>query len=77
MSLCQRFKSKFAPFLMVPFISGAVAAATWLMMNGLGFQAELMQYATAGVFVLFSGLLTFYVLRCINRSYCGSNQPAS
>jgi hypothetical protein len=76
MSLCTRFKTKFAPFLIIPFISGALAAATWLMMNGLGFRTEVMQIATAGVFLGIGALLTFYVVRCINRTYC-NNQPAS
>jgi hypothetical protein len=76
MSLCTRFKTKLAPFLIIPFISGALAAATWLMMNGLGFQIQMMQLATAGVFLVCGGLLTFYVVRCINRNYCAPQQPA-
>ena len=72
MRLCARFKKHFTPFLLAPFLSLPIAAATWFVTAAAGVSPLYGQIATVSAFVIFAGIVMLYVNHCLSRYPCNN-----
>lgn len=68
MSLCSRFSSRYAPYLLIPFFAGIITFLTWITLSVAGAAAPVVELTSILVFLGIAAMLAVYLVRCQNRS---------